>query len=342
VGSLVSVVVVTWNSANYIQLCLNFLLDQTYKELELVIIDNSSTDGTRALLQREGLRLRRRFIPVQVVENKRNEGFSRAQNQGIRLSHGEHLLSLNPDVQMTSTFIEAMVQAIEADERIGSVSGKLLRASVPHNVPGREVIDSTGLFIDRRRRTRDRGQGEVDGGQYDDLQEIFSACGAAALYRRSMLEDVAIEREVFDEDFFAYYDDVDLGWRAQLCGWQCLYAPEAIAYHVRGGGDTLRKDFSAPKRRFAQVHAIKNRYLMLVKNDRPAHLLCDLPWIVLNEIPRLTYMALFAPELLKGIREFFHLLKPMMHKRSLIQARRRVSDSYMRQWFVGGEYHRPT
>jgi GT2 family glycosyltransferase len=146
-----------------------------------------------------------------------------------------------------------------------------------------------------------------------------------------MLEDVSVAGQYFDEDFFAYYEDADLGWRAQLLGWECRYAPRAVAHHVRAGGDTLS---SARRNRPGQIHAIKNRYLMLVKNDLVTHFLLDLPLIVINEIPRLLYILLLAPSLGKGILEFFRLLRPMLHKRRIIQERRLASPSYMRTWLI--------
>jgi GT2 family glycosyltransferase len=150
-----------------------------------------------------------------------------------------------------------------------------------------------------------------------------------------MLADVAVEGEVFDEDFFAYYEDADLGWRTRLRGWRCVCAPQAVAFHARGGGDTLRRAFSAPKRRWVQAHALKNRYLMIMKNDLRDDLLRDLPWILRYDIPRLAYAALRAPGALAGLRTAWMMRPRMLHKREIIQARRRASLAEIRAWFLG-------
>ncbi len=361
---IVSIVVVTWNSVRYLADCLESVMNQTSPEVELLVIDNASTDGSR-------LRLGVQFPEVRLVHNERNLGYAAALNQALTLTRGEYLLALNPDVILTPDFVAQMIAAAESDPTIGSVAPKLLCPPTdglqiadcglqigpkeienpkrrPDPVEGSEtcaepsrsirnpksVIDSTGLFVDRARRTRDRGQGQVDQGQYDDQTGVFAACGAAALYRWAMLNDVAIEGEVFDEDFFAYYEDADLGWRARLRGWRCAYAPQAVAFHARGGGDTLRRAFSAPKRRWIQAHALKNRYLMLMKNDLRDDLLHDLPWILRHDIPRLAYAALRAPGALAGLRAAWMLRPRMSHKREIIQARRQTSPAEIRAWFL--------
>lgn len=208
------------------------------------------------------------------------------------------------------------------------VAPKLLRADDPTR------LDSTGLFIDRRRRPYDRGQGQVDRGQYDAQPYAFGACGAAALYRRAMLEDVAVEGEYVDEGFFAYCEDADLAWRAQLRGWQCAYAPQAVATHVRGWGDTLRKHGHARKNVRGLRLALRNRYLMALRNDAWRYLLADLPRILAAELPRLAYAALTVPPLLLGLADLLRAWPSALRKRQSIRARRTVDDGDLRHWFV--------
>lgn len=323
--ALVSIVVISWNSVAYLERCLDSLRQQTYPHVELIVVDNASRDGSAEVVAE-------RFPEARLVKNTDNQGFCRAFNQGAKLSSGKYVMAVNPDVFMTATFLDELVRVAESDELVGSVTGKLLKAEAQETQSSdRAILDSTGLFIDRRRRTYDRGQWEVDEGQYDSSTEVFSACGAAPLYRRSMLEDVALDGQYFDEDFFAYYEDADLGWRARLLGWKCRYAPRAVAYHVRAGRDTLS---SALRHRPGQIHAVKNRYLMLVKNDLAAHFLLDLPLILVNEIPRLLYILLLAPSLAKGLLGFFRLLRPMLRKRKAIQERKVIPSSRMREWLT--------
>jgi GT2 family glycosyltransferase len=211
---------------------------------------------------------------------------------------------------------------------VGIVAPKLLRASDP------TVLDSTGLFIDRRRCPYDRGQGETDRGQYDVQSDVFGASGAAALYRRAMLDDLVCGGEYLDQDFFAYYEDADLAWRAQLRGWRCIYAPRAVATHVRGWGDTLRKQRHGIRNTLGPRLALRNRYLMTIKNDIPSAFLVDLPLILAAELPRLAYAALTMPGVLLGILDVARAWSSAMRKRRRIRSRRTIDDAVVRRWFM--------
>ncbi|MBN1887642.1 MAG: glycosyltransferase family 2 protein [Thermoflexales bacterium] len=333
----VSVIIVNWNHGHLLRECLDALSSQGYPELDITIVDNASTDGSPAWISH--------YPAIHLHAFSTNTGFSRAVNYGIEHSQGEFVLSLNADVTIRAGFVAEMVEAARQDERIGTVAPKLLQASNP------SVLDSTGLFVDRRRRPYDRGQGEEDQGQYDggfatDLPgslelpgrlEVFGACGGAALYRRAMLEDVAVAGEYLDEDFFAYYEDLDLAWRAQLRGWRAVYAPGAVATHVRGWGDRLSKrerGASRPGTICGPRLALRNRYLTAIKNDAWRYLLADSPRIVAAELPRLAYAAVVRPEALLGILDLARAAPGALRKRRLIRARRTVEDTAIRRWFT--------
>jgi GT2 family glycosyltransferase len=293
---------------------------QTYPNLEITIVDNGSVDHSVEWLAQN-------YPQLHVFAFNENRGFSRAFNYAVHHTTGPFILSLNPDVVVRAGFVAELVQTMDEDQQIGIVTPKLLRADNP------ALLDSTGLFLDQRRRPYDRGQLHEDRGQYDTVGEVFGACGAAALYRRRMLEDLALGDEYFDEDFFAYYEDVDLAWRAQARGWRAVYAPEAIATHVRGWGDTLRK--SREKREWRGLRlAICNRYLTIVKNDSLRYFILDTPKILVTEIPRLAYLALRQPSTLLGFVDFFRKLSSIRCKRKQIRSRQLVDDTRIRQWFV--------
>jgi GT2 family glycosyltransferase len=224
-------------------------------------------------------------------------------------------------------FIAELVQTITEDDRIGIVAPKLLRAE------NLAVLDSTGLFIDRCRRPYDRGQMCDDRGQYDNHREVFGACGASALYRRTMLEDLAYHSEYFDEDFFAYYEDVDLAWRAQARGWRAVYAPQATATHIRGWGDTLRKCMERREWKGPRM-ALCNRYLTIAKNDSLRNFILDMPLILAAEIPRLVYIAIRKPPILLGITDFIQKLPSIWRKRRQIHHRQLINDRQIRHWFM--------
>jgi len=316
----ISIIIVNWNHGHYLKRCLDCLFEQEYKHFEIYIVDNGSQDGSP-------LQITNDYPEVNCWIFPSNRGFSKAFNWGVNHTNSEFVLSLNPDVFVSQGFLQEMVSAMCIDDSVGIVSAKLLRFDEPPR------LDSTGLFINRSRRPYDRGQGEIDSGQYDKSLQIFGACGAAALYRRSMLVEIALGNEYFDEDFFSYYEDVDLAWRAQLMGWSCRYAPHAVATHVRGWGDTLRKRKGTSVDNYGPRLALRNRYLMIVKNDTLRYFLLDFPLILFSELPRIFYMVIFAPDVLFGLKDIVLGIKTAFNKRKLIRKQKKISDTSMRSWF---------
>ncbi|WP_335575942.1 glycosyltransferase family 2 protein [Neobacillus vireti] len=252
---IVTVCIVTWNSAKYIRNALNSINQQSYKDFELLIIDNNSTDNTIEIVKE--------ITPLaKIVENKKNLGFCGGHNLGISLSGGDYYMPFNPDIVAEPDFLEQMVKAIETSDKCGSVSGKLLRFDPLINQKT-NIIDSTGVYFKKNRRSLDRGSEEVDRGQYNKAEFVFGASGAAPLYRKEMLEDIKIDNQYFLEYFFAYREDVDLAWRAQHRGWNCIYYPKAVAYHVRHNTPLKRSQMS----NLVNMHSVKNRILLLLQNE---------------------------------------------------------------------------
>ncbi|RMD96896.1 MAG: glycosyltransferase family 2 protein [Deltaproteobacteria bacterium] len=252
----VSVVIVNWNGGELIDGCLRSLQAQDYPgPIETIVVDNASTDGSPA-------RILEAFPGIRMIRNHRNRGFAAAQNQGLRIATGRYCLPLNFDIVLTPSFLSEMVAAIGEDPAIGIVSGKLLR--LDSRTASERIIDSTGIVMPFHFPVA-RGQEEADRGQYDTPCEVFGACGAAPLYRREMLTDIAIRGEFFDETFVTYVEDVDLSWRAQLRGWRCRYTPRAVAFHLRGA---TRRENPREQEVYYRI-GYRNRYLMLVKNLLP-------------------------------------------------------------------------
>src|SRR5208282_4301942 len=173
-NELVSVTIVTYNSGRFIKRCLESVLEQKYPNLEVIVIDNASTDGTVDILEQFQDRCR-------IYYNDENIGFAAAQNQAISLSSAEWVLTLNPDVLLLPNFIQALVDAAQFDSRIGSVCGKLLTMSSHFEIPQRPVVDSTGIYFNPMLRHLDRGSQEVDNGHYLQYEYVFGATAAAAL-----------------------------------------------------------------------------------------------------------------------------------------------------------------
>ena len=240
-NDLVSVTLVTYNSGRFIKRCLESVLAQRYGNKEIIIIDNASTDGTIDILEQFEDRCR-------IVYNDENIGFAAAQNQAIQLSSSEWVLTLNPDVLLLPNFIESMVEAGQMDAKIGTVCGKLLAISATFDLPDTPMVDSTGMYFTPMLRHLDRGSQEVDNGHYLNHEYVFGATAAAALYRREMIEDIAIFGEFFDSDFFTYREDADVAWRAWVLGGHCIYTPTARGYHGGGGLPRNRRGGAAARK----------------------------------------------------------------------------------------------
>src|ERR1700731_4611681 len=254
----VSVTIVTYNSGRFIKRCLESVLAQRYVNKEIIVIDNASSDGTVDILEQFEDR-------CQIIYNDENIGFAAAQNQAIRLSSGDWVLTLNPDVLLLPNFIQALVEAGQIDPKGGTVCGKLLTIRPTFDLPEKELVDSTGIYFTPALRHLDRGSQEVDNGHYLNFEYVFGATAAAALYRRQMIEDIAIDNEFFDPDFFVYREDADVAWRAQLMGWRCIYTPMARGYHVRAVLPGNRRALPP----VINMHSVKNRFLMRIKNMTP-------------------------------------------------------------------------
>lgn len=319
---LVSVTIVTCNSRKYIRQCLQAVLDQDYRPLEVTVVDNASEDGTDSILLEFQDRIR-------IVFNDRNLGFAAAQNQAISISRGSWILTLNPDVRLRPDFLSRVVGAGERDSRIGTVCGKLLRANPDLSVPNEPRIDSTGIYFTPNLRHFDRGWNEPDDGRFDRPEYVFGATAAAALYRREMISDVSLEDGFFDPDFFAYREDADVAWRAQLFGWRCLYVPEASAYHVRRVVPHTRRNVPAVLR----MHSVKNRFLMRIKNATPG--LYRRHWLsaTMRDLVVVAGCLFREPESLVAFWHVARHFRRALAKRREIMARRRTTDTSLAEWF---------
>jgi GT2 family glycosyltransferase len=239
--SLISVVLLNWNGANVLEKCLDSLRNQTYRPLEIIVVDNASTDGSVELV-------RRGFPDVKLIVNERNLGFGGGNNVGIRASQGRYVMMLNNDTRLDPKCIEELKRSIEKDERYGACASKILLEYEDN------LIDAAGISVCPDGLSIGRGRLE-EGDRYDEEAEVFFASDCACLYRRKMLEDIGL----YDEDFFAYADETDMGWRAQLAGWKCIYNPEAIVYHFHSASSGTYSPFKA-------FLVERNRIWVAVKN----------------------------------------------------------------------------
>lgn len=322
---LVSVTLVTYNSGRYIKRCLESVLGQKGPDIEVIVVDNNSTDGTNDLLEQFEDR-------CMVMRNAQNLGFAAAQNQAIAHSRGNWILTLNPDVLLMPYFIQALVEAGRNDPSVGTVCGKLLFMSPDFEIDARPRVDSTGIYFTPNLRHLDRGSLEIDNGHYLKREYVFGATAAAALYRRDMIHDISVDGEFFDPDFFAYREDADVAWRAQLLGWRCLYTPYARGYHVRAVLPGNRRALP----RAINMHSVKNRFLMRIKNMTGD--LYGRCWLAITarDLVVLGCCILYEHYSLMAFVEICRAWRRVWAKRRWIMERKRVSDDYIAAWF---RYH---
>jgi GT2 family glycosyltransferase len=239
---LASVIVVNWNGGRFLEECLASIFAQTWLALEVILVDNGSVDGSaRTAADRWGERLK-------VIHNTRNEGYARGNNIGLAAATGEWVVLLNNDAVLAPDAIEALMRFAEGRSEVGMLACRVVVYDHPN------IIDSVGLVIYPDGICRSRGWEEKDLGQYDKAEEVLCPCGSASAWRRAMLDDIG----GFDESYFAYLEDLDLGMRGQLAGWKCWYVPDAVARHAKS---TTSGNYST----FKAYHVERNRIYNAVK-----------------------------------------------------------------------------
>lgn len=329
--------VLTHNSAAQLDACLGGLATQDYPALTITVIDNASTDDTLARLlpwQARGVR---------VVAFARNHFYARAHNEVIAEADADVIFTVNPDVLLAPDYVSTIMAVFERRPEVGAVNGRLLLLAEGEfattdpaaPAPDDALLDSAGLMIYRSRRPWLRGNRCLARDTCTKSAPIFGADGACAAYRRTMLEDIALDipdgREYFDNDFVMYREDVDLAWRAQLFGWESWYEPAARGRHVRSfhlGRD--RRAMSPALRR----HSVKNGWALLVKHEEWGTLLRALPFVLPYQAKILAGLLTIESSSLGAIGDFLRLLPRFRAKRAQILARRRRTARDLARWFV--------
>lgn len=327
----ISIVLVTWNSAPYLRRCLDGILQQTYLDRELIVVDNASSDPSADLVAPHAAR---------VIRNETNRGFSAAVNQALAVASGEFLLVLNPDCYLEAEYVERLVRVFESSSRqvaeddsttrglddsttrIGSATGLLIRARGWDIEPAKD-IDSAGMRMTRNGRHLDittRPEG---------LTEVFGVSGAAAMYRVAFLRDISIDGEALDEDFFAYREDADVAWRGQLRGWKAVCEPRAVAYHVRRVTPEGRRTLPAD----VNLHSVKNRFLLRIRNEGAYLALRNAPFELARDLVVIIAALTIERSSLPAFAWLWRNRKRVLAKRRLIQSRRTVHDRDLAKWF---------
>jgi GT2 family glycosyltransferase len=309
----VAVNIVTFNSADDIAACLESLTKQTFRDFRVHVLDNASIDKTIERLS---------AFDLDIVRATSNSGFAKAHNDLIRSYPAEYMLILNPDTILRDDFLERLIPALDARPDAASATGKLLRMDGV-------TLDSTGIIMLRSQRHLDRGADQPDRGQFDKPEDIFGPSGAAALYRFKALEDVAVEGQYFDEDFFAYREDADLAWRCRLMGWTSIYVPAAVALHRRRVTPERRSSLSS----IINYHSVKNRFLLRLNNMTRSLYLRDFAPITFRDVTVVGYVLLREWTSIPALTYVARHWSRLWRKRRVIQSRRRITGPQLDRWF---------
>lgn len=302
---MVSVVIVVWNSFAHLRLCFHSLKKQGFTDFEVVIVDNGSADNSIEYIKNFGLRVR-------IERLNKNEGFSTASNIGARLARGKWLVLLNADAFPEPDWLEKLLSAAETHPEFSFFSSRQIQANKPELLDGAgDVYNVSGLAWRRYYNFPSNKFGH-------QTEEIFSACGAAALYRR---EDF-LQAGGFDEDYFSYFEDVDLGFRLRLAGKKCLYVPEAVVHHVGSASTGKRSDFSV-------YYGYRNMIWTFFKNMPSPLIWFFLPVHVVTLMFFVVYLSFRGQGkvILRAIRDAVRGLPGVFEKRKVIQKNKKIKPS---------------
>lgn len=318
----VAVIIPNWNGKRFLDACLLSLRQQTFTPFTTYVVDNGSSDGSVDYL-------RSHYPEVVVVAHADNLGFSAAINAGIAASKGEYIAALNNDTEVHPQWLEALVATLDAHPEVGLCASKVM------DYANRSVIDSYGDGYARHGVAFKIGMLATDTGQFNQPIEVLSPCAAASIYRRSLFDDIG----TFDEDFFCYMEDIDIGLRAALAGYRCLVVPTAKVYHI--GSASTGGGMSA----FSLLMTAKNFPLVLCKNMPTGLLWKILPRVLAGQIVLIAQTLLGQrPDIWRNFRCYWQglgrslaLFGRALQKRQYIQRNKRISAEAFYQLMLRGE-----
>jgi GT2 family glycosyltransferase len=304
----VSVIVVNWNGKHFLEVCLTALRRQTFRDFETILVDNGSADGSVEFV-------RERFPEVRVLALGVNAGFAAGNNAGYEQARGEWIALLNNDTEADGHWLEEIHRASQEFPRAGSFASKMLFFD------DRKRIDNCGFAATTAGTTVDLGRDEQDGPAWAEARKVFGACGGAAAYRRSMLEDIGF----LDPEFFMTFEDLDLSFRGQLQGYECVFIPRAIVYHRLGA---TRKKNPAQDVFFSQ----RNIELAYLKNMPLAMMVAALPHRLVYELGGAAYFTKLGvgTAFFKAKLDAMRRLPSVLRKREELQRRKILTNEQLR------------
>jgi GT2 family glycosyltransferase len=308
----VSIVLINWNGREHLTRCLPSITAQTYRDYEIIVVDNGSTDGSVSYV-------RDSYPAVRLILNDHNAGFACANNQGISVATGRYVVVLNNDTWVGPDWLESLVTSAESRPEMGAF------ACLVKFDDRRDMIDSAGLTVSVLGHGCQNHLGDAADGIIE-AKEVFGVSATAAMFRRELLDDVGL----FDEDYFIYYEDVDLAWRARLLGWRSILVPAAVVYHIHSA--TVGRGSPFKKRLLT-----RNRMWTIVKDYHVPTLLFFLPFICTFEVgAALLSLAKGDTAPLVGLRQGIAGIRAALRKRAQIQAAKRMPFRHLAplmHWF---------
>lgn len=281
----VSVIIPNFNGIAFLDTVLNSLEGQSMNDFEVILVDNGSTDGSCSFAAAN-------YPWVHILELPDNFGFCRAVNEGIRASKAPYVLLLNNDTEVTENFVEEMLDAIKRHRNAFSCGARMVQY---HD---RDRLDDAGNYYCALGWSFARGRGR-DIHAFEKEEKIFAACAGAAIYRKKILDQIGL----FDEEHFAYLEDVDIGYRARIYGYENWYAPEAVVYHVGSGTSGSRYN------QFKTRYSSRNNVYLVYKNMPFLQILLNLPFLAAGFMVKFLFFAVkgMGREYLAGIKNGFSI-----------------------------------
>lgn len=304
--------IVTWNSASTISACIQSVLDQTFSDFQLMIVDNNSKDETCKIV--ESFKDPR----LSIFKKNENTGFCGGHNYSIANSESDFVLLVNPDIILSKNYIDCSMKTIQENDKFGTVCGLLLQDNFTNP---ETLIDSAGLEIKRSRVMKMRYHGEKRNEVNLIKEEVFGADGALPLYRRSMINDISVNNQFFDELFFAHKEDWDISWRSNIYGWKTIFDPSCVAIHPRHFKPKSLKVRNAIAGHI-KIHSVKNQLILILKNDSISSFIVNSIFTIPRQLMIFIYILLFERSSLKAYQFVYKNYDEIMAKRKIIQNKR--------------------
>ena len=304
----ISAVVVSYNSEKFLKQNFDSLFRQTIAFKQVIVVDNCSSDGSAAVMAA--------FPRLKKITVATNSGYAAAANLGIGSTDSDLVLVANADIYLADDFNQQVLHYFAGHPQTSMLSPLLLRFD-------RQTVDSAGQTYSSALYPREIGYNQQRTKMRLNERQVFSACGAATVFSRKALERLKIDSEYYDEDFFMFWEDFDIGWRANLFGLKTCFVPQAVAYHFRSG--TLKKNrwsrFSLALARPASLrcHLVKNRYLTLIKNFRFSQFWWALPFILVKDLLWVCALTIVTPKIIITLANSKDIFKRAFKKRRRIQ-----------------------